>query len=188
MSEDTRERAFEPFFTTKEAGRGSGLGLSQVQGFMAQSGGEVVLESEPGRGTSVALYLPACADATAARAPQLEAVERVLIVEDEPDLMEVAAELFRTIGYEVLTAAGGAQALALLAHGPAVQVLFSDVVMPGMSGVELARAVRARHPAVRVVLTSGYPPAALRARQVESDDFPLISKPYRLSDILRCLR
>jgi signal transduction histidine kinase len=115
MPPDVVARAFEPFFTTKEVGKGTGLGLSQVYGFIKQSGGEVVIESRPGEGTSIRIYLPAVSDS--AQDTERAGSERVLIVEDEPDLMDMAAALFTSMGYEVVTAAGGREAIALLEQG-----------------------------------------------------------------------
>jgi len=187
MSAATRARAFEPFYTTKPVGKGTGLGLSQVQGFIAQSGGEVTLDSETGRGTAIHLFLP-LQEAAPAVAARRDDGEKVLIVEDEPDLMHLASELFRSMGYDVYSAANGEDALQVLERTPGIDVLFSDVVMPGMSGVELARLARQRYPATRVVLASGYPIPALRAQQSDIDEFPYVSKPYRLSEILKRLR
>ncbi|MGZ3184111.1 MAG: PAS domain S-box protein [Telluria sp.] len=190
MAAATVQRAFEPFFTTKPTGKGTGLGLSQVQGFIAQSGGDVTIESRLGEGTAVMLYLPASGAAPGAEvAPEeRKASERVLIVEDEADLMNVAAELFKNMGYEVLSASNGEDALAVLERNPDIEVLFSDVVMPGMSGIELARAVRSRYPAMRIVLASGYPLPTLRAQQSDTEEFTYVGKPYRLSEILKRLR
>jgi PAS domain S-box-containing protein len=189
MTKEQAERAFEPFFTTKPVGKGTGLGLSQVHGFMGQSGGEVRVESELGRGTSVRLYLPALeADARGDERSPAAAVEKVLIVEDEQDLLEMASELFRNMGYEVMTASNGADALAILQRHPQIEVLFADVMMPGMSGLELARVTRRLYPPTRILLASGYPAPVLRAEQGDIDEFALVTKPYRLSEIARRLR
>jgi signal transduction histidine kinase len=187
MPPEVVARAFEPFFTTKEVGKGTGLGLSQVYGFIKQSGGDVVIESRPGEGTEVSIYLPAVAGDGKDR----EAVhtERVLIVEDEPDLMDVAASLFTSMGYEVVTASSGAEAIDVLDHG-AVDILFTDIVMPnGMNGLELAHYARARYPGTKIVLASGYPLPALKQRHgAELNEFAFVNKPYRLSDLARTLR
>jgi PAS domain S-box-containing protein len=187
MPPEVRSRVFEPFFTTNPVGRGTGLGLSQVHGFMAQSGGDIEVESQMGQGTTFRMYLPVNEQELAAATPESEA-ERVLIVEDEPDLLEVAAELFRSLGYQVLTADNGADALKILARTPHVDVLFSDVMMPGMSGIELARQVHERYPGTRIVLASGYPQPALRAAGMAIDQFIYVSKPYRLAEIIKRLR
>jgi PAS domain S-box-containing protein len=192
-------RAFEPFFTTKEVGKGSGLGLSQVYGFVMQSGGHVALDSAPGCGTTVTLYLPtatrpvasaAAADPDSAKPPM---AGRVLVVEDDPAVLEVTVESLRRIGYEVLTAPDGPSALAVLRRDPDIDILFSDVVMPrGMNGVELARNALRLRPTLRVLLASGYPMSALSDAQGNGiGEFPFLSKPYRgaqLAEALRALR
>ena len=194
MTPEVAARAFEPFFTTKEIGKGTGLGLSQVYGFITQSGGDVLLESDVGTGTTVAIYLPAMAGATddadtEANADTDAAIDTVLIVEDEPDVMEVAAELFRSIGYEVLTAGNGHDAIDILKRRSDIDVLFTDVMMPnGMSGIELARFAREHCPGVKVILASGYPLPALKAQHGSLDDFAFMSKPYRLSELAKKLR
>jgi PAS domain S-box-containing protein len=191
MSPEVASRAFEPFYTTKETGKGTGLGLSQVYGFITQSGGEVRITSTEGVGTAIDLYLP-IADASAPGArdrPTPFAAETVLLVEDDPDLLSGATELFRSIGYEVVAATDAAQAAGILESRTDIDILFSDIVMPqGVSGVELARRVRARYPGVRIVLTSAYPMAALRRDNGDIDEFVFVHKPYRLSDVARTMR
>ena len=189
-------RAFEPFFTTKEVGKGSGLGLSQVYGFVAQSGGHVAIDSAPGAGATVTLFLPASDLRPAAEPARPEAradaiKARILVVEDDPDVLDVAVESLRMLEYDVLTAPDGPSALAVLRRDPNIQILLSDIVMPhGINGVELAReAVRLR-PDLRVLLASGYPMAALPrdgSRPV-LDEFPFLSKPYRCSQLAAALR
>ena len=186
MSKATIARAFEPFFTTKEIGKGTGLGLSQVYGFIKQSGGEVTIDSTPGQGTSIVIWLPAVA--TSAHDFAKADTETVLIVEDEPDLLDVASALFSSMGYEVMTAASGSDALNVLASRD-VDILFTDVVMPnGMNGLELATYTRTNYPNVKVMLVSGYPQLALGLDRSALDDFAFVSKPYRLSDLARSLR
>jgi PAS domain S-box-containing protein len=194
MPPEVAARAFEPFFTTKEIGKGTGLGLSQVYGFITQSGGDVLLESDVGTGTTVAVYLPAMAGAaddadTEADADTDADTDTVLIVEDEPDVMDVAAELFRSIGYEVLTAGDGHDAIDILKRRSDIDILFTDVMMPnGMSGIELAHFAREHCPGVKVILASGYPLPALKAQHGNLDDFTFMSKPYRLSELAKKLR
>jgi PAS domain S-box-containing protein len=192
MAPDTMARAFEPFFTTKEVGKGTGLGLSQVYGFIAQSGGEVILASELGKGTSVSIYLPVTEDAWSEMSSgrnDRAASDTVLIVEDEPDLLRAAADLFRAMGFEVLTAGEGKDAIDILERNNNIGLVFTDVIMPnGMSGIELARQARRRWPKIKSILASGYPLPALKAEHGNIDDFPFVSKPYRLSDIARKLR
>jgi PAS domain S-box-containing protein len=194
MSPTVLARAFEPFFTTKEIGKGTGLGLSQVYGFIAQSGGDVVLASELGKGTTISLYLPATGekmdDADFGAGPDADADgDTVLIVEDEPDVMDAAAELFRSIGYRVLTAANGVDALAILRYRNTIDILFTDVMMPnGMSGIDLARSTRELRPEIKVILASGYPVMLLRDQHGDLDEFAFINKPYRLSELAKKIR
>jgi PAS domain S-box-containing protein len=187
MPPEVVARAFEPFFTTKEVGKGTGLGLSQVYGFIKQSGGEVVIESKPGAGTAISIYLPAVVEA----ASEGDAVhtECVLIVEDEPDLMDVAASLFTSMGYDVVTAASGREAIEVLERRD-VDILFTDVVMPnGMNGIELASYTREHYPKTKIMLASGYPLPALKQRHGSGlNEFAFVNKPYRLSDLARTLR
>lgn len=193
MTPDVVERAFEPFFTTKETGKGSGLGLSQVYGFVTQSQGHVELRSVPGQGTTVSLYLPAAppeAGAEGQRPKQRgDSAGTVLVVEDDPEVLEVAVATLRSLGYDVLTAADGESALAVLRRGQPIDVLFSDVVMPkGMNGVELARRACALRPELRVVLASGYPMSALSAEHGLDGQFSFLSKPYRWTELQEKLR
>jgi PAS domain S-box-containing protein len=187
MPPEVVARAFEPFFTTKEVGKGTGLGLSQVYGFIKQSDGDVVIESREGEGTSVSIYLPAVGGA--AVEGTAEHTERVLIVEDEPDLMDVAASLFTSMGYDVVTAASGREAIDVMEHRD-VDILFTDVVMPnGMNGIELASYTRAHYPDTKIMLASGYPLPALKQRHgSDLNEFAFVNKPYRLSDLARTLR
>jgi PAS domain S-box-containing protein len=187
MPPDVIARAFEPFFTTKEVGKGTGLGLSQVYGFIKQSGGEVVIESTVGEGTAISIFLPAVV--SDAREAGAQHTERVLIVEDEPDLMDVASALFTSMGYDVLTAANSVEAIDVLEHKD-VDILFTDVVMPnGMDGIELAAYTRAHYPDTKIMLASGYPLPALKQRHgSDLSEFAFVNKPYRLSDLARTLR
>jgi PAS domain S-box-containing protein len=184
---------FEPFFTTKEVGKGTGLGLSQVYGFVKQSGGDVHVRSEPGQGTTFTLYLPR----VARPAPPIGANEerrasgqaqrtRVLVVEDNEEVGAFARQLLDELGHETRLAANAEEALRLLeAKADAFDLVFSDVVMPGMSGVELGRLIRERWPRLRVVLTSGYSHVLA---QEGRHGFELLHKPYSvesLNDVLR---
>ncbi len=188
MPSDVVSRVFEPFFTTKEIGKGTGLGLSQVYGFITQSGGDIQIASAPGEGTSIAMYLPVVEGKAAAYVESDDGVEKVLIVEDDADLLDVAAELFRAIGYDTRTAGGATEALSVLEREH-IDILFSDIVMPnGMSGIELARMVRDRYPAVRILLASGYAMPALQSEHQDLDNFLFINKPYQLSDVAKKLR
>ena len=182
MSEEVRARAFDPFFTTKEIGRGSGLGLSQAYGFAKQSGGTLTLESEVGKGAKVSLYLPEARDRDnrlsldqpAAR-PRDAGVATVLLVEDDAGVAELALGLLQDAGYEVKTAANAGEALQVLRNGEQIDLVFSDIMMPGgMNGCELARIVREEFPAIFILLATGYAEAAATA----ATEFPLIRKPY----------
>ncbi|MBU9421374.1 ATP-binding protein [Burkholderia gladioli] len=188
MSPGTLAQAVEPFFTTKPAGQGTGLGLSQVYGFITQSGGDVVIASSEGGGTTVELFLPAVEPVQAPRTIASD-VETVLLVEDEADLLDVAVELFRSIGYEVVAAASADEAAAILAERDDIDVLFTDITMPhGMSGAEQAVLAHERHPGLKIILTSGYPLAALREEYGALNTFTFLYKPYRLADLAKALR
>jgi CheY-like chemotaxis protein len=186
MNAAVQAKAFEPFFTTKEVGKGTGLGLSQVQGFIAQSGGGVRIESAPSAGTSIHLLLPQIVPVNELQ--QVDAArEMVLIVEDEAELAALASSLFESLGYQVLLAYNADDALRMLATNPGIDVLFTDVVMPGKSGFELGRQVREQYPATKIIVASGYPLPAL-GEHASLDEFSFVSKPYRLSEIVKNLR
>ncbi len=191
MAADTLAQIFEPFFTTKSIDRGTGLGLSQVYGFAKQSGGEIDVASELGAGTAFTLYLP-----HSVRAPRavslLDPIEfselpgrRILIVEDNEGVGTFAAGLLKELGQEVTWVGDGQAALDLLLRGSeAFDLVFTDVVMPGISGVELARQIRARWPTLEIVLTSGY-------SHILADEgsyrFPLLKKPYSIDGLMLAL-
>ena len=188
MSAEVQAQAFNPFFTTKEVGKGSGLGLSQVYGFVKQSGGHVIIESAPAQGTSVQLYMP-CAETAAEQsvAPPIERATAVapaatvLVVEDDEAVRETARDVLASLGYRALTAADAADALTILRRDEPIDLLFTDIVMPGqMNGVELAREARQLRGDLKVLLTSGY--AAL-AQNRAADGFVVLGKPYRHSQL-----
>jgi signal transduction histidine kinase/HAMP domain-containing protein len=194
MPPEVWDRVFEPFFTTKEVGKGTGLGLSMVYGFVRQSGGYVAVESAPDSGTIVALYLPKATQKPDAEveAVQTQAVpggsERILVVEDNEDILEVTSAMLTTFGYRVLCARNGAEGIQMLESGQEFELLFSDVVMPnGMNGVELAREARRLSKGIKILLTSGYAGDVLERHQAV-DEFPIIDKPFRLADLARRLR
>jgi signal transduction histidine kinase/CheY-like chemotaxis protein len=180
-------RVFDPFFTTKEVGKGSGLGLAQVYGFVKQSGGHVDIQSELGHGTNVRLFLPRTGKAPGDAHPQgdmfVAAVGgpfegHVLLVEDDDEVAALAAEMLKSIGFGVTRVAGAAAALGALANERPVSLVFSDIMMPGgMSGVELAREIRIRRPALPVLLTTGYQEAAAGAAR---DGIGVLLKPYSM--------
>ncbi|SHI03849.1 ATP-binding protein [Bradyrhizobium erythrophlei] len=194
MPPEVRDRVFEPFFTTKEVGKGTGLGLSMVYGFVRQSGGYVAVESAPGAGTTVALYLPKATQKPdgGVEAIQPQAIpggsERILVVDDNEDLLKVSSAMLTSFGYRALCARNGAEAIQMFESGQEFDLLFSDVVMPnGMSGVELAREARRLSKGIKVLLTSGYAGDVLE-RHGAADEFPIIDKPYRLADLAWRLR
>jgi CheY-like chemotaxis protein len=190
ISEEDLVRIFEPFFTTKEVGRGTGLGLSQVYGFAKQSGGDVAVESRVGRGSTFALYLPRSRRAETTVSISHTPVRsrhdgRVLVVEDNAAIGEFATQLLQDLGYRTELACNAVEALARLEAGAAFDIVFSDVVMPGIGGVELARMVKARWPGVQVVLTSGY--SHVLATDA-NHGFPLLHKPYSVEELSHILR
>jgi signal transduction histidine kinase/CheY-like chemotaxis protein len=192
MSPEVRERVFEPFFTTKEVGKGSGLGLSQVYGFVRQSDGEVQVESAPGHGTTFSLRLPASsapAEVVRAEAPPPEVrggSECVLLVEDDPTVLALTLDMLTGLGYSALTATHAAEALNIIRSEAQIDLLFTDVVMPGgISGVELARAAREIRPGLPVLLTSGF---MGEGAVLETAEFPLLDKPYETATMAAKLR
>jgi signal transduction histidine kinase len=193
VSAHIRDRVFEPFFTTKRSGEGSGLGLSMVYGFVKQSGGHVDLLSEEGQGCEVQLYFPrsdrlaepALSDTEPVRASRGEVI---LVVEDAPSVREMAVRLLRSLGYRTLEVEDADAALEVLDSDTRVDLLLSDVVMPGpIDGIKLARAARARRPELRIVLVSGYS-EVMRHQQSESPDWKLLGKPYDRRSLARALR
>lgn len=197
MPADVRHRAFDPFFTTKPPGSGTGLGLSMVYGFAKQSGGHVQLYSEPGRGTTVRLYLPVAqvqsAQAPTWSAPLAEAYaargETVLVVEDDPRVRHISEVRLTELGYRVLVAGNGPEALSLLAeHRGDVDLLFTDLVMPGgINGGALARKARSILPRLRVLFTTGYAEPELLRNEL-GQGAGLLRKPYAAEDLARKLR
>jgi PAS domain S-box-containing protein len=177
MPQEIVDRAFEPFFTTKAVGKGTGLGLSQIHGFAAQTGGRAEIESAPGDGTIIRIFLPRSDKPLTAQRDEGSAAvggdgRSVLLVEDNDQVRSFAESLLEDLGYRVVGAGSAEEALALIDQG-GIDLLFTDVVMPGPSGVELARAVRARMPALPVLLASGYSEEILGGAE-----FEVIRKPY----------
>ncbi|KTS37002.1 histidine kinase [Methylobacterium indicum] len=195
MPPEILARVMEPFFTTKEEGRGTGLGLAMVYGFAKQSGGTVVIESRAGHGTTVRLYFP-MSDSDERPAPgpdtrgmQRSGTETILIVDDRRDVAELARAILRDFGYTTLLATDGRQALELLDGGDKVDLLFSDLIMPGgMNGVMLAREARRRQPRLKVLLTTGYAEASLERTDAGGTEFEIINKPYRRMELARRVR
>ena len=189
MAPEVAARAIEPFFTTKELGKGTGMGLSQVHGLVQQSGGDLVLASQTGRGTTISLYLPALPPGDdLASAESGAGSEKVLIVDDQRDVVDSATELFKVMGYEVLAAASGEEALEILRHTPDIDVLFTDIMMPGMNGVDLGRAARGLISGINVILVTGYPVESLSSTAAYLGEFHQVRKPFRMAEIARMLR
>jgi PAS domain S-box-containing protein len=188
MPPDVLARVFEPFFTTKEVGKGSGLGLSQVYGFARQSEGHIAITSDVGKGTTVRLYLPWIEWADAVVLQDVEVVgsngaghTKILIVEDDDELRELATQLAEGLGYVTCSASTGAEAIAAVERDPRIGLLFTDILMPGgMSGYELAAEVRRRRPGIAVLVTSGFPGNFLPGA---CDDFDIIRKPFTQSEL-----
>jgi PAS domain S-box-containing protein len=187
-------RIFEPFFTTKEAGKGTGLGLSMVFGFVKQSGGHINVYSEASVGTTFRLYLPrehgTETEAAVARviAPAVGGTETILLVEDNAAMRGVAHRQLTELGYRVVEAEGATAALAAMETQP-FELLFSDVVMPGeLNGFDLAQIAMSRYPALKVLLTSGFPEARVAGNGKTPNGMRLLSKPYRRAELARTLR
>jgi two-component system cell cycle sensor histidine kinase/response regulator CckA len=192
MDAPTAGRVFEPFFTTKQTG--SGLGLASVHGIVKQSGGHISVYSEPGIGTTFRLYLPQTGAAVrrtaeAPRSHELEGEETILLVEDAEPLRLLVADTLESYGYTVRTAANGAEALDL-AHreGSMIDLLLTDVVMPQMSGRELAEHITSSHPHVKVLFTSGYPADTVLAERITDGRFAYVQKPYLGDTLARKIR
>jgi PAS domain S-box-containing protein len=194
MDDATRERIFEPFFTTKELGRGSGLGLSTVYGIIKQSGGSIGVASEPGRGTTFNIFLPSV-DATEAPRPAPPVAadrggsETVLVVEDEPALRRLSERALRSAGYVVLAAGTAEEAATTLAgHGGRVHLLLTDIVLPGISGRELAVQMTLLYPGLRVLFTSGYTDDTVLRHGVSTHTAEFLAKPFTVDDLTRKVR
>ena len=196
MTPEVAARIFEPFYTTKAPGKGTGLGLSMVFGFMKQSGGHINVYSEPGRGTTFRLYLRPASTVGVAEdveapplQPEAEAHETILVVEDNSQLRQIVVKQLIGLGFEVFEVDNAKRALELLALKGKVDLLFTDVVLPGeMDGCALAREVVARCPDSKVLLTSGFPGARLTDMQTLGTSVRLLSKPYRKEDLARTVR
>jgi PAS domain S-box-containing protein len=194
MTPEVLEKAFEPFFSTKLEGHGTGLGLSMVYGYVKQSGGHVKIYSEVGRGTTVKIFLRRALRQEDS-APVVDAgpvrggTETILVAEDDPQVLATAIETLSDLGYQVVKATDGPSALAVVQNGTSIDLLFTDVVMPGgMRGPDLARRVRGLHPDVPVLYTSGYTENAFPAGGPAEPHTALLAKPYRQEDLARRLR
>jgi signal transduction histidine kinase len=184
MAPEVLRRAFEPFFTTKPVGQGTGLGLSMAHGFVKQSGGEIILRSAPGAGTSVTIYLPRSEAGPAARepgppGPLLGGQETILVVEDEHGVRESTCGILAALGYRVLQACDAAAALAIIESGQHIDLVFTDVIMPGpVSSLQLGKAVRDKLPDAQILYTSGYAEGVLAHEGKLDASVHLLHKPY----------
>jgi len=197
MTPDVVEKAFEPFFTTKEVGQGTGLGLSQVYGFVKQSGGHIKIYSEPGQGTTIKLYLPRLPGAAdESEAPGAPGVppggvrhETILVVEDDEDVRHYSVDQLRELGYDVLEAPDGPAALDLIEHHPEILLLFTDVALPGgLNGRQLAEAARSRRPQLKILFTTGYARNAIVHHGALDPDVELIGKPFTYANLAAKIR
>lgn len=197
MTREVLDRAFEPFFTTKGVGKGTGLGLAQVYGFVKQSGGHVKIRTELGRGTTVCLYLPRyfgaddalpASDANRHELPRARAGETVLVVEDEDQVRRMSIETLDELGYQVIEAQDALDALQILANRPDVSLLFTDIVMPDMNGRQLADRVRELRPELPVLFTTGYAPEAVLRSGLDNREIGYISKPFTVDQLARRVR
>ena len=197
MTAETMSRVFEPFFTTKERGKGTGLGLAMIYGFTKQSGGNIQIYSEPGVGTTIDIFLPVSdeialvSSSSQDNSPYLinnNHTEKVLVVDDKYELLEVTVSYLENMGFEVLAATDGKQALLSLQNNPDIEILLTDIAMPGgMSGVELAAEVREKFPAVKTLYMSGFPSGVIVDKSGVDLDAPLIIKPFSRTKLASAL-
>jgi CheY-like chemotaxis protein len=197
MDAQTLAQAIEPFFTTKEVGRGTGLGLSMVYGFIKQSGGHMRIQSQPGQGTSVRLYLPRHHGSVAANdaqdvapTPSRGGAETILLCEDDDNVRAYSFEVLRDLGYDVIAASDGPASLAALeAADRPVDLLFTDVVLPGgMTGADLGRAARQRWPGLKILFTTGYDRDAIVHHGRLDAGVDLLTKPFGYADLAAKIR
>ncbi|MEE8119436.1 MAG: ATP-binding protein, partial [Gammaproteobacteria bacterium] len=195
IAPEIQDRVFEPFFTTKDTGRGSGLGLSMVYGFVKQSGGHVNIYSEQGHGTTIKLYFPKTKTRQAVTEAQAELEvtprgnETILVVEDDIDVRRTATILLKMLGYRVLEAENGRTALAVIEQHEEIDLMFTDVVMPGgMKGPEVVARARQIRPHLKALLTSGYTQSAMQNDDMSDSGIEVLSKPYNKNDLARKIR
>jgi CheY-like chemotaxis protein len=193
MEREVREHIFEPFYTTKEHGKGTGLGLATIYGIVRQAGGHIWLYSEPGHGSTFKLYFPRV-DAAASEdlgdiAPEpVTASGSVLVVEDEPSVRDMTSRLLERAGYRVVTVSDGAAALAEIeAAAEPIDVLVSDVIMPGISGIQLAEEILERYPSIGLVLLSGYTSETLDLERITARGATFLPKPVTGAQLLRAI-
>jgi CheY-like chemotaxis protein len=197
MTRDVIEKAFEPFFTTKQIGEGTGLGLSQVYGFVKQSGGHIKIYSEPGEGTTVRIYFPRASLTTGtaeeprrqSRVLELGGTETILVVEDDADVRSYTTEILRELGYRVLEAHEGDAALSLLASDPNIQLMFTDIGLPGpYNGRQLAEEARKQRGNLKILFTTGYAQNAIIHHGRLDPGVQLIVKPFSFTGLAAKIR
>jgi PAS domain S-box-containing protein len=196
MPPDIVKRAFEPFFTTKEVGKGSGLGLSMVYGFVRQSGGYASITSEVGCGATVHLYFPRSHSRVESQHAELHAAadlprgrETLLVVEDSVEVRMTAVEILRTLGYRVIEASNGRQALEQFLKRPDIALVFSDVMLPGgLLGPQLVQKLREHRPSMKVLMTTGFSESNIASRELLDGSIDVLPKPYRVEDLARRIR
>jgi CheY-like chemotaxis protein len=195
MPPEIRDRVFEPFFTTKEMGHGTGLGLAMVYGFVKQSGGHVTIYSEVGHGSTFNLYFPRVDGLITEVSPGTKgptdpaARETILVVEDDERVRQLTITRLKLIGYQVLEASDGPKAIDVLSQGHAVDLVFTDLVMPGgMSGREVAARARQLKPGIKVLLTSGYAEELVHGDDLEREQLKVLRKPYHQAELIAILR
>ena len=196
MSKEVLSRVFEPFFTTKPPGRGTGLGLSTIYGFVKQSNGNITIYSEPGIGTTVNLYLPRCDGAEQGQRPaahrdntEASKGERILVVEDNRDVRALTVQRLERLGYQVIECNTGAEAKAALDAGLTVDVVFSDIMMPGgMTGIDLGRWIDQHRPGLPVVLTTGFAEETARSLAEGTEGWQILRKPYAQKELAALMR
>jgi CheY-like chemotaxis protein len=191
MTPETLARVYEPFFTTKEIGKGTGLGLSQVYGFVQQCGGSIAIDTEVGRGTRVSILLPRSAEPIARESDPLAGLQQlgrpatILVVEDDAEVRKTSVAILHDLGHSILLARNGAEALALLTAGDSIDILFTDIMMPGgINGIELAKRAVAARPGLKVLVATGYPGHA----ELLHSDFLVLAKPFTRVDLQRAIR
>ena len=197
MPDAVLQRVFEPFFSTKERGKGTGLGLAMSYGFVKQSGGSIQIFSEVGKGTKLDILLPVSEEeevVTSKESTQIDSVlsgnnsEKVLVVDDEPELLEVTKTFMEDMGFDVISASNGKEGISALRNHPDTNLLFTDIVMPGgINGVKLAKAARDEVPGIKVLYMSGFPSGVIADRSGMELDAPLITKPYSMKELASAL-
>jgi CheY-like chemotaxis protein len=188
MDEKTRLRAFEPFYTTKSPGQGTGLGLATVYGIVQQCSGEITIESKPGRGALISIFIPSIGDVEAGTQDGLgheikKGSGTILLVEDEADLRNVTAEFLTSIGYSVICASSGPDALQLARDAGPIDLVISDVVMPKMNGREFADNLRGVRPETKLLFVSGYADDVVLHAGLSAQNMPFLQKPFSLKEL-----